>query len=133
MPTWLWGIPHALLFIAFSITAASVYPGLELRLIENIPFSTQIDPSRESVGLTLILGGGIVASIAVGVQYWLVFRSPVVVAVAAPVLGVAAFFATRASLSTLAISMRYHLRTDFRGGGDSLQGNRGLTSTQKQP
>jgi hypothetical protein len=81
----------------------------ELRLIENIPFSTQIDPSRESVGLTPILGGGIVSAIAVGVQYLLVFRSPAVVAVTAPALGVAAYFATRASLSTLAVSMRYHL------------------------
>jgi hypothetical protein len=106
---WLWGIPHALPFITFSITAASVYLGLELRMIENIPFSTQIDPSRQSVGLTLMLGGGIVASIAVGVQYWLVFRSPAGVAVSAAALGVAAYFATRASLSTLAVSMRYNL------------------------
>jgi len=106
---WLWGLPHAALFIAWSIAAASVYLGLELRLIENIPFSTQIDPSRQSVGLTLILGGGIVAAIAVGVQYLLVFRSPAVVAVTALALGVAAFFATRASLSSLAVSMRYHL------------------------
>jgi hypothetical protein len=114
---WLWGIPHALLFIAWSIAAASVYLGLELRLIENVPFSRQIDPSRQSVGLTLILGGGIVASIAVGVQYWLVFRSPAVVAVAAPLLGVAAFFVIRASLSTLAVSMRYHLGSNTTAAG----------------
>jgi hypothetical protein len=106
---WLWGLPHALLFIAWSLAAASVYLGLELRLIESVPFSRQIDPSRQSVGLTLILGGGIVASIAVGVQYYLVFRSPAIVAVTGAALGVAAFFLTRASLSTLAVSMRYHL------------------------
>jgi hypothetical protein len=106
---WIWGAPHAALFIAWSMAAASVYLGLELRLIENIPFSTQIDPSRQSVGLTLILGGGILSAIAVGVQYLLIFRSPAVVAVTAAALGVAAYFATRASLSTLAVSMRYHL------------------------
>jgi hypothetical protein len=106
---WLWGMPHALLFIAWSAAAASVYLGLELRLIEDVPFSRQMDPSRQAFGLTMMLAGGIVVSIAVGVQYLLIFRSPVVVAVTAVGLGVAAFFMTRASLSTLAVSMRYHL------------------------
>jgi hypothetical protein len=114
---WLWGVSHALLFLAWSIAAASVYLGLELRLIESVPFSRQIDPSRQSVGLTLILGGGIVASIAVGVQYLLVFRSPAVVAVAAPALGAAAFFAIRASSSNLAVSMRYHLGSNTTEAG----------------
>ncbi len=106
---WIWGAPHALLFSAWSIAAASVYLGLEMRLIEDVPFSRQIDPSRQTVGLTLILGGAFVTSIAVGVQYLLVFRSPAVVGVTAVGLGIGAFFATRSSLSTLAVSMRFHL------------------------
>jgi hypothetical protein len=35
---WLRGVPHAALFVVWSIAAAPVYLGLERRLIESIPF-----------------------------------------------------------------------------------------------
>jgi len=106
---WRWGIGHAALFIAYSIAAASVYLALELRLIENVPFSKQMDTSIQSLTLPLLLGFGLAAGIAVAVQYFLIFRSPVTVAVSTVALGIAAWFGTKASLSTLAVAMRYHL------------------------
>jgi hypothetical protein len=106
---WRWGIWHGALFILYSIAATSVYLALELRLIENVPFSKQMDTSIQSLTLPLLLGSGIVAGIAVAVQYFLIFRSPVVVAVSTVVLGIAAWFGTKATLGTLAVAMRYHL------------------------
>ncbi len=106
---WRWGIGHAALFIAYSIAAASVYLALELRLIENVPFTKQMDTAIQSLTLPLLLGFGLAAGIAIAVQYFLIFRSPVTVAVSTVVLGLAAWFGTKASLSTLAVAMRYHL------------------------
>ena len=106
---WRWGFGHAALFIAYSIAATSVYLALELRLIENVPFSKQMDTAIQSLTLPLLLGFGLAAGIAVTVQYFLIFRSPVSVAVCTVVLGIAAWFGTKVSLSTLAVAMRYHL------------------------
>ncbi len=53
---WRWGIGHAALFIVYSIAATSVYLALELRLIENVPFSKQMDTSIQSLTLPLLLG-----------------------------------------------------------------------------
>ena len=106
---WRWGIGHAALFIAYSIAATSVYLALELRLIENIPFTRQMDTSAQALTLPLLLGSGLVGGIAVTAQYYLIFRSPIVVAGAVAALAIAAHFLTKASLSSLAVSMRYHL------------------------
>ena len=106
---WRWGIGHATLFIVYSIAATSVYLALELRLIENVPFSKQMDTAIQSLTLPLLLGFGLAAGIAVAVQYFLIFRSPVIVAISTVVLGIAAWFGTKASLGTLAVAMRYHL------------------------
>jgi hypothetical protein len=106
---WRWGIGHAALFIVYSIAATSVYLALELRLIENVPFSKQMDTAIQSLTLPLLLGFGLAAGIAVAVQYFLIFRSPVIVAISTVVLGIAAWFGTKASLGTLAVAMRYHL------------------------
>jgi hypothetical protein len=105
---WPWGIWHAALFIAYSMATASVYLALELNLIEEVPFSKQVD---KPVALTLMLMmvAGMAVAIAVSLQYFLVFRSAAVVAVTSAALAVLAYFVTRASLSALAVSIRYHL------------------------
>jgi hypothetical protein len=57
----------------------------------------------------MMIGGGIVMAIAVGVQYFLVFRSPALVLLTTAVAGVAAWFLTRSSLGAFEVSIRYHL------------------------
>jgi len=104
-----WGIWHAGLFTAFSMALASLYLALELRMIENVPFSKQIDTTRQAMMLPLMIGGGIVAAIVVSVQYFLLFHSAAAVALTAVVLAGAAYFTARASLSTVAGSIRFHL------------------------
>jgi hypothetical protein len=107
--TWRWGIGHAALFIAYSIAATSVYLALELRLIENVPFTRQMDTSVQALTLPLLLGCGLAAGIAVAAQYYLIFRSPFIVGGAVVLLAIAAHIGTKASLSNLAVAMRYHL------------------------
>ena len=106
---WFWGIWHAGLFVAYSLAAASVYLALELRLIDGPPFCKQADPARGAILLPMMIGGGIVMAIAVGVQYFLVFRSPALVLLTTAVAGVAAWFLTRSSLGAFEVSIRYHL------------------------
>jgi hypothetical protein len=53
--------------------------------------------------------GGLAAAVAVGLQYYFVFRSPANVVMVTTVLGAAAYFLTRSSLSALETSIRNHL------------------------
>ena len=97
------------MFIAYSIAAASVYLALELKLIEGIPFSEQMVPTQQAAVLPLMMAGGIAIAIAVGLQYYLIFRSRAAVAATAGVLAIAAYFVTKSSLGSFAISMRCRL------------------------
>jgi hypothetical protein len=106
---WLWGPVHALLFIAYSLAAASIYLALEIRLVDEVPFSKQVDPARGATLLPLMMLGGLIVAAAVGVQYFLIFHSPAIVPPATAVLAVAGWFLTRMSLSTMTANIRYHL------------------------
>lgn len=110
---WLWGISHAALFITYSLATASVYLALELRLIEDIPFSKQVDNARQALALPLMMAGGLAAAAAVAVQHFLIFGSPVAVAATSAALGVSAYLLTKSSLDNVAVSMRYHLGTVY--------------------
>lgn len=106
---WAWGILHAGLFLAYSLAAASMYLALDLRRIDGAPFTRQADASRGSVLLPLMILGAIVVAIAVGIQYFLVFRSPAIVAATTAAIATGAFLVTRASLGAFTISIRYNL------------------------
>jgi hypothetical protein len=106
---WPWGAWRAGLFVAYSIAVSSTYLALELRLIEAVPFSRQVDPRRGAVLLPLMIGGGAVIAVAVALQHFLIFRSPATVALATAYLSVAAYFLTRSSLHAYEVSIRYHL------------------------
>jgi hypothetical protein len=105
----LWGPWHALLFTAYSVSVCSVYLGMELSLIDSVPFSRQVDPKRAAAMLPMILFGGACIAGTVAVQYLVLFRTPV--AVAAVTLGAAgtAVWLTRRALAALESSMRYSL------------------------
>lgn len=106
---WLWGAPHALLFVAWSLCAASAYLSLELLLIDGVPFSRQTDPSRQTVGFIMIFGSMMGIAIAVAIQHFLIFRYVTAVVLTGVALGAGTFFVTRASLDHLATAMRYDL------------------------
>lgn len=106
---WSWGAWHAGLFTCYSMAAASLYLALELRLIEGAPFSSPVDTSRGAVMMPMMILSAIVMALAVGLQYFFLFRSPALVLAATAVVGAAAWVATRAGLAAFAVSIRFHL------------------------
>ena len=106
---WYWGIRDAGLFIAYSAAAAAVYLGLELRLIEGMPFSKQPEASQNPYMLPMMLLGGAAMGIAVGLQYFLVFHSRTAVVGVTLALAGAAWFLTRSSIEAFEASIRFHL------------------------
>jgi len=106
---WAWGPVEGLLYAAYSLAAASVYLGLEIRLIEGVPFSRQPQPTRQNFLLPLMILGGMVMAIAVAVQYYVIFRYTIAVPAATVVFGIAAWLITRRSLDTVETNIRYDL------------------------
>ncbi len=106
--TWAWGIRDAGLFVAYSLALGSVYLGMELRLIEAMPFSRQFQ-AKQAMMLPLLIGGGLGIAIVVGLQYVLIFRSPVAALAATGIASATAWYLTKGSLKTLAVSIRYNL------------------------
>lgn len=106
---WPWGMWRAALFTGYSAAIASVYLAVELRLIDGVPFSRQADPRRGATLLPLMSAAGLAMAIAVGLQYFFVFRSPAMVAAVTVVAGAAAYLLTRFSLGALEGAMRYSL------------------------
>jgi len=106
---WFWGVRDAALFVAFSAAVAAVYLGLELRLIEGMPFGKQPAASQNPFVLPMMLAGGAVIAIAVGLQYFLIFRSPWTVLGTTAALAAAAWFVTRSSLEAFDVNIRFHL------------------------
>ncbi len=106
---WSWGLWHAALFTAYSTAASSVYLALEIRLIDGVPFSLQVDPRRGATLLPLFIVGGLAMALAVALQILVVFRSSASAVAATAVLAGAGYFLTRNSVRTLEAAMRYSL------------------------
>jgi hypothetical protein len=106
---WGWGFWHAVLFVAYSASVATVYLALELRLIEYVPFSRQADAASAGTMQPILFMGGLAIAIAVLLQHFLIFRSAVMAAAATAVFAAAAYRLARASLDHSAASIRYNL------------------------
>jgi len=106
---WLWPLSHVLLWVVFSLSVASLYLGMVLRLIDGIPFSKQPVTSRGVYFMGIMMGGAVAISMAVGLQYLIVFRSVWMVAAVTGALLAAAGIVTRASLAAFAVAMRFNV------------------------
>lgn len=106
---WYWGPADAALFAAYSAALASCYLALELRLIDDVPFSRQPRTSQSPFLVPLMLGGGLVMGAIVAVQFFALFRSRLVTAAATLTLAATAWLLTGATLRTLTESLRFHL------------------------
>lgn len=103
---WPWGVWHAALFTGYSLAVTSFYLALVVRLIEGMPFSSPLDPSRQPTLLPLLVLGGLAATIVVGLQYFLVFRSAAIAAAVGIAIGAAAWMVARRSVAALEESIR---------------------------
>lgn len=106
---WVWGIGKAVLFIAYSVAAASAYLAIELRTINGIPFSKKVNPSAGAAMLPMMIVGGIAMGVVVALQHFFLFRSPAIAALAAAVMGAAAWFLTRRNLVAFENSIHHEL------------------------
>jgi ABC-2 type transport system permease protein len=106
---WFWGLWHAGLFVLYSAAVSSTYLALELRLIQGLPFSSQVDAKRGATQMPIMILGAIIVAVAVALQYFIIFRSYLTVMAAVLVVGVTAYFLTRWSIEALAASIRYRL------------------------
>jgi hypothetical protein len=106
---WLWGFAQAALFIAYSLAVASVYLALELRLIEGVPFARAPNPQSGAMLLPVFMIGGVAMAIAVGLQYFLIFRSYAAVAGSTALVAAGAYLLTRGALSTFETAISFHL------------------------
>ena len=95
--------------MAYSASVASAYLSLELKLIDGLPFGKQAETSRNPFMIGAVVLGGIVISIVVGLQYFLVFRWRVMVLMVTLAVAAGAYFVTRNSLHVFEVSIRYHL------------------------
>ena len=107
--TWFWGTGYAALFIAYSLAVASFYLGLELRLIEGVPFSKQPQVSQSAMMFPIIFIGGLGAALAVALQYFFLFHSLTRALTGTVIVAAGAYFLTCSSLRSLSSSMRYNL------------------------
>jgi hypothetical protein len=106
---WQWGLRGAALFFAYSAAVSAVYLALELRLVEGMPFTRQPEGLGNNDMLVILMVGGLAVSVAVGLQYFLIFRSPTLVVAVTAVLGIAAWLTARSSLESFEVSIRFHL------------------------
>jgi hypothetical protein len=107
--TWFWGIQYAALFLAYSLAVSSFYLGLELRLIEAVPFSKQPEASQGVMMLPFLIMGGLGAALAVALQHFFLFHSLASALTATAIVAAGAYFLTRSSLRSLSSSMRFNL------------------------
>jgi len=106
---WFWGTQPAAVFVAYSLAVASFYLGLELRLIEGVPFTRQPGVSQAFMLMPIMVLGALSIGVAVAVQYFLVFRSVGTALTTTAIVAASACLLTRSSLRSLGASMRYHL------------------------
>jgi hypothetical protein len=104
-----WGPLHALIFCAYSLACGSFFLSLEIRRIRAIPFSKQLNASRSSAFLPLMILGGLVIAGVVAIQYYVLFQSPWAVIAATLVIGAAAIPLTTNALKVLETSLRFDL------------------------
>jgi hypothetical protein len=109
LAAWKWGWLDACLFTGFSAAVVSLYLGLEILLIDAVPFSKKLRSSAGAYLLPLMLVGGLAVGALVALQYFLLFPSRIGVAAAIAVFGGAAYFVTRRSLRSLEDTMRFSL------------------------
>jgi hypothetical protein len=107
--TWFWGIRYAAWFLAYSLAVASFYLGLELRLIQGVPFSKQPQVSQGAMMFPIMFIGGLGAALVVALQHFFLFHSPARALAATAIVAAGAYFLTRSSLRSLSSSMRFNL------------------------
>jgi hypothetical protein len=107
-----WGPLESASFVVFSLAVASLYLGIDLRRVDGMPFGK---PHHERGGMEimeamfLLIGRAAIAAAAIAVQWFFLFRSPLIILLTTAALAATAFAIIRVSLNNLATAIRHQL------------------------
>jgi hypothetical protein len=104
-----WGVPDAALFAAYGLAVASLLFGLQLLLVDALPFTSAPSAERTAAIVSFIMFVPVAAGIAWVVQAQFIFRSRWTTALAALVFAWAAKVVAENSLRLLDIKARHAL------------------------
>ena len=104
-----WGVADAALFAGYGLAVASVMFGLQLMLVESLPFTSAPSAERSAALVSFIMFGPVAAGIAWVVQGQFIFRSRWTTALAALVFAWAAKVTAEYSLRLLEIKAHHSL------------------------
>jgi hypothetical protein len=110
-----WGVADAALFAAYGLAFASLMFGLQLLLLDALPFTCPPNAERSAAIVSFILFGPVAAAIAWVLQAHFIFRSRLTTALAAVVFAWAAKVTAAYTLRLLDIKARHALGRQ--GGG----------------
>jgi hypothetical protein len=106
---WYWGIRDALLFLGYSLTVGSLYLGVEIFLLEGLPFGNAPRAGKASMAGPLIIVAFIAAAVIVGLQWVFIFKSRFVTLSAGLLFGGMAFAVSQLSLHYLETNILHNL------------------------
>jgi len=104
-----WGVADAALFAGYGLAVASLMFGLQLLIVETLPFTSAPRAERSAAIASFIMFGPVAAVIAWGVQGQFIFRSRLTTALAALVFAWAAKVTAEYSLRLLEIKAHHSL------------------------
>jgi hypothetical protein len=110
-----WGVPDAALFTAYGLAVASLMFGLQLLLVDTLPFTSAPSAERSAAIVSFILFGPVAAAIVWVLQAQFIFRSRWATAVAMVVFAWAAKVTTQHNLQMLDVKASHAL--ERQGGG----------------
>ena len=110
-----WGVMDAVLFTAYGLAVASLLLGLQLLIVDALPFTSAPSAERAAAIVSFIMFGPVAAGIAWVLQAQFIFRSRLITVLAALAFAWAAKVAACYSLRLLDIKARHALARQ--GGG----------------
>ena len=104
-----WGVADAALFAGYGLAVASLMLGLQLLIVEALPFTSAPSAERSAAIVSFIMFGPVAAGIAWVVQGMFIFRSRWITALAALIFAWAAKVTAEYSLRLLEIKAHHSL------------------------
>jgi ABC-2 type transport system permease protein len=114
---WYWGIPDALLFVAYSAALGSFYLSLDLLLVDGLPFANPPRQTGSFLGAPLVIGNIVAVVGIVLLQRYVIFQYRLVTIGSVVAFAAAAYAITGVSIRHLQTNVLYNLHAIASGRG----------------
>jgi hypothetical protein len=114
---WYWGVPDALLFVAYSVALGSFYLSLDLLLVDGLPFANPPKQTGSFLGAPLIIGNIVAVVGIVVLQWYVIFQYRLATIGSVVAFAAAAYAMTRVSIRHLQTNVLYNLHAIAGGRG----------------